>query len=67
VVQLRIAAGLRETSSPSMARRSTRAGRSSPEMMRSIVVLPEPLSPRMVRNSPRPAESDTSSTARVGP
>jgi hypothetical protein len=42
-------------------------GFSKPAIINSVVVLPEPLGPRKVTNSPRATSIDTSSTALVLP
>src|SRR5256885_14772592 len=42
-------------------------GDSKPAIIMSVVVLPEPLGPRRVRNSPEATASDTPSTATTGP
>lgn len=42
-------------------------GASNPAMIDNVVVLPEPLGPSRVMNSPRRTVSDTSSTATIGP
>ena len=42
-------------------------GSSKPAIMLSVVVLPEPLEPRKVRNSPLRTSSDTPSTAAKSP
>src|ERR1700675_4120073 len=46
---------------------SPRSGSSSPAIMRSTVLLPQPDGPRSERNSPGAASSETSSTATTRP
>ena len=54
--------GTRVTSSPPM-RTVPAVGASKPPIIRSRVVLPQPLGPSSEKNSPRRIASDTSSTA----
>ena len=61
---LRLWGGTAETGWPAM-KISPDAGRTKPAIMRSSVVLPEPLGPRMVRKRPRPSSNEAASTART--
>ncbi len=61
VVQSRSEAGTPRTLAPAISKRAAWVGVSNPEMIRSIVVFPEPLSPKIVRNSPRLVCNDTRS------
>ncbi len=56
------AAACPATFSPSI-RTSPSVGCSKPAIIRSVVVLPQPLGPRKVKNSPCPSSSERSSTA----
>ena len=58
--------GSRETSLPPSSTMPS-SGRSKPAITRSVVVLPEPDGPSIVKNSPRPISRSTPSTAVTSP
>ena len=58
----RLCGGVPATFSPSITT-SPAVGCSKPAIIRSVVVLPQPLGPRKVKNSPCPSSSERSSTA----
>ena len=63
---LRFAGGTKLTSLPSRMMRPA-VGSSNPAIMRSVVVLPQPLGPSIEKNSPPGISNVTSSTATVSP
>jgi hypothetical protein len=58
---------LLSTRSRPSSRIAPAVGNSNPAIINSVVVLPEPLGPRKVTNSPRAMSIDTSSTALLLP